>query len=63
MTAQFTHQGIQALTTSRPPRAAAGRLREACHRLRLAVQDMSYGARRPVEVQAPWIVDEQSHWR
>ena len=36
-------------------------LREACHRIHLALQDMSYGARRTVEVQAPWSVDEQWH--
>jgi hypothetical protein len=31
------------------------------HRIRLTVQEMNYSARRIVEVQAPWIVDEKRH--
>ena len=61
MTAQLTHEGTQARTTEPATPAGRGRLREACHRIHLALQDMSYGARRAVEVQAPWIVDEQRH--
>ena len=61
MTAQLTHEGAQARTTEAATPASRGRLREACHRFHLALQDMSYGARRAVEVQAPWIVDEQRH--
>jgi len=63
MTAQLTHEVTQAETTE--PATAAGRvrLREAWHRIRLAVQDMNDGARRAVEVQAPWIVDQQWHSR
>jgi hypothetical protein len=63
MTAQLTHEGTQARTTEPATPAGRGRLREACHRFHLALQDMSYGARRAVEVQAPWIVDEQRNRR
>ncbi|MFZ0078972.1 MAG: hypothetical protein WAL13_07700 [Trebonia sp.] len=63
MTAQLTHEGTQASTTEQATPAGGGRLREACHRIHLALQDMNYGARRAVEVQAPWIVDEQWHRR
>ena len=63
MSTQLTHRRTHGWTTepATPPRR--GRLRAACHRLRLAVQDMNYGARRIIEVQAPWIVDEQHHGR
>ena len=61
MTAQLTHEGTQDRTTDPANPAGRGRLRGACHRIHLALQDMSYGARRAVEVQAPWIVDEQRH--
>ena len=61
MTAHLTHEGTPARTTEPATPAGRGRLREACHRFHLALQDMSYGARRAVEVQAPWIVDEQRH--
>jgi hypothetical protein len=63
MTAQLTHEETQARTTEPATPAGRGRLREACHRFHLALQDMSYGARRAVEVQAPWIVDEQRNRR
>ena len=61
MTAQLIHEGTQAPTTEQATPAGRRRLREACHRIHLALQDMNYGARRAVEVQAPWIVDEQWH--
>ena len=61
MTAQLTHEGTQARTTEPATPTGRGRLREACRRFHLALQDMNYGARRAVEVQAPWIVDEQRH--
>ena len=63
MTAQLTHEVTQAETTEPATPPGRGRLREAWHRIRLALQDMSYGARRAVAVQAPWIVDEQWHSR
>ena len=61
MTALLTHEGTQVRTTEQATPADRGRLREACHQIHLALQDMNYGARRAVEVQAPWIVDEQWH--
>jgi hypothetical protein len=63
MTAQLTHEVTQAETTEPATPAGRVRLREAWHRIRLAVQDMNDGARRAVEVQAPWIVDQQWHSR
>ena len=43
--------------------ADGGRLRSVWHRIRLTVQEMNYSARRIVEAQAPWIVDEKPHSR
>ena len=60
MTAQLTHQGTQARPTEP---ASRGRLRGACHRIHLAIQEMNYASRRVVEVQAPWSVDKQWHDR
>ncbi len=62
MTTQLTREGTQARTaeTLGPGR---GRLMEACRRIRLAIQEMNYASRRVVEVQAPWIVDDQWHNR
>jgi hypothetical protein len=58
MSALLTHEGTQARTTE--PAASAGR---GWHRIRLTVQEMSYAARRVVELQAPWSVDQQWHKR
>ena len=63
MTAQLTHEGTQARTTEPSTPAGRGRLREACHRIHLAIQEMNYASRRVVELQAPWTVDEQWHRR
>ena len=63
MTAQLTHGGTQARTTEPATPAGRGRLREACHRIRLTVQKMSYASWRVVELQAPWSVDNQWHRR
>jgi hypothetical protein len=63
MTAQLTHEATQARTTEPATPAVRGRLREACHRIRLTVKEMNYATRRVVEVQAPWSVDEQRHSR
>jgi hypothetical protein len=67
MTAQFTHQGTRGrvMETAIPVGIPVGhgRLRATCHRFHLVLQDMSYGARRAVEVQAPWSVDGQWHRR
>jgi len=59
MTAQLTHQGTQARTTRPGATAGHGRLRAACHRIRLAVAEMNYASRRVVERQAPWAVDPE----
>jgi hypothetical protein len=63
MSAQLTHQGIQARTTQPAVSASAGRLRSAWHRFRLSVAEMNYASRRLVELQAPWAIDEQWHTR
>jgi hypothetical protein len=61
MTAQLTHEGTQARTTEPATPAGRGRLRETCHRIHLAIQEMNYASRRVVELHAPWTVDEQWH--
>jgi hypothetical protein len=54
MSALLTHEGTQASTTE--PIAPA--TRGLWHRIRLTVAEMNYAARRVVEVQAPWSVDQ-----
>ena len=61
MTAQLTHKGSQAQTAGPGATAGHGRLRAACHRVRLAVAEMNYASRRVVERQAPWAVDPDWH--
>jgi len=63
MSAQLTHERIQARATQPTTVAGRGRLRGACHRIRLTIQEMNYASRRVTELQAPWIVDEQWHSR
>jgi hypothetical protein len=63
MTAQLTHQGIQAGTTGRTASAERGLLRAACRRIHHAFQEMNYASRRTVELQAPWTVDKEWHRR
>ena len=55
--ALLTHEGTAVVA------ARHGRLRRACHRVRMTVAEMNYAARRVVEVQAPWSVDEHWHAR
>jgi hypothetical protein len=55
MSALLTHGGTQASTTE--PTTPVGR--GPWHRIRLTVQEMNYAARRVVELQAPWSVDQQ----
>ncbi|MGO9780999.1 MAG: hypothetical protein ACLPQY_14705 [Streptosporangiaceae bacterium] len=62
MSVQLIHEEVQTRTTA-PTAAGGGRLRSVWHRIRLTVQEMNYSARRIVEVQAPWIVDEKPHSR
>ena len=57
MTAQLTHKGTRAQTTESATAAGQGRLRQACHRIYLAIGEMNYASRRVVERQAPWAVD------
>lgn len=63
MSVQLIHQEIQTRTTEPTAHAGGGRLRSVWHRIRLTVQEMNYSARRIVEVQAPWIVDDKPHSR
>ena len=63
MSVQLIHQEIQTRTTEPTADAGGGRLRRVWHRIRLTVQELNYSARRIVEVQAPWIVDEKPHSR
>jgi hypothetical protein len=59
MSAQLTLKGTQGRTAGAVIPAGRGRLREACHRIHLTIQEMNYASRRRLELQAPWIVDEQ----
>ncbi len=63
MSGQLIHQEIQTRTTEPTADAGGGRFRSVWHRIRLTIQEMNYSARRIVEVQAPWIVDEKPHSR
>jgi hypothetical protein len=63
MTALLTHEAIRAETTEPATPAGRGRLRKACHRMRLTVQEMNYASRRVVQLQAPWSIDEQRYRR
>ena len=63
MTTQLTHEATRAETREQATPVGRGRLREACHRIRMSVQEMNYGARRVGELQAPWIVDAQRYQR
>ena len=60
MSALLTHEGTEARTTETVASADRGELQGRWHRIRRTVQEMNYAARRVVEVQAPWSVDE--HW-
>jgi hypothetical protein len=63
MSAQLTHKGIQAKTTRPAVPARTGRLHSVWHQVRLSVAEMNYAARRLVELQAPWAIDEHWHTR
>ena len=63
MTAQLTREGSQARMTEAATPAGRGRLREACRRSRLIVQEMSYAFRRVVELQASRSFDKHWHRR
>ena len=57
MSALLTHEAPQATTTQ--PAAPAGR--GLWNRIRQTVREMNDAARRVVELQAPWTVDQQWH--
>ena len=59
MSALQTQQRPQSMIT-KPATPAAGGL---WHRIRMTVQEMNYAARRVVELQAPWIVDQPAERR
>jgi hypothetical protein len=77
MSAQLTHEKIPATTTEpaavtteptatatgMPAPASRGVFGRVWHRMFLAFREINYANRRIVEVQAPWIVDEQRHRR
>jgi hypothetical protein len=63
MSALMTREGTRARAAEPATATGHGRFREACHRVRLAIQEMNYVSRRVVEQQAPWIVDEQRQGR
>jgi hypothetical protein len=58
-----TRQGTADRTAPPATQAGPGRLRRACRRIRLTIEEMNHASRRVVERQAPWIVDEQWYRR
>jgi hypothetical protein len=61
MSAQLIHDAGQTTMTHPTTSAGLGRLGSAWRQFRLAVAEMNYAARRVVEIQAPWTVDDQWH--
>jgi hypothetical protein len=59
MSVQLTLRGTRHSTAEPAIPTGRGRLREAFHRIHLTIQEMNYASRRRLELQAPWIVDEQ----
>jgi hypothetical protein len=57
MTVLLTHEATQAKTAQ----SAAPAGRGPWHRILQTVREMNYAARRVVELQAPWSVDQQWH--
>jgi hypothetical protein len=55
MSALLTRKGTQARTAEPGATAASG----PRHRIRQTVREMNYAARRVVELQAPWSVDQR----
>jgi hypothetical protein len=60
---RVTREGTADRTSGPATQGGPGRLRRACRRIRLAIDEMNYASRRVVERQAPWIVDEQWYRR
>ena len=63
MTVLLTHEATRAETTEPATPRGRGRIRKACHRMLLTVQEMNYASRRVVELQAPWSIDDQRYRR
>ena len=63
MTAPLTREGTHAPATKPTSPDGRGRIRNAFRRIHLTIQEMNYASRCVVELQAPWIVDEQWHRR
>jgi hypothetical protein len=61
MTAQLAPEGTEARTTRPAVPARPGWLRRAWHQIRAAVVEFHSDARRAIEVQMPWGVDDQWH--
>ncbi len=59
MSALLTRPGTQATTTEPTAPVGRGRLPGTWHRIRRTVSEMNHATRRVVELQAPWIVDQQ----
>jgi hypothetical protein len=63
MSALLTREGTLARTAEPATATGRWRSRDACHRVRAAIQEMNYVSRRVVELQAPWIAGEQRQGR
>jgi hypothetical protein len=61
MTAQLAPEGTDARTVHPAVSARPGWLRRAWHKIRAAVAEFHADARRAIEVQMPWGVDEKWH--
>jgi hypothetical protein len=61
MTAQLAHEETQATTAQPAVSARPGWLRRAWHQIRMAVAEFHSDARRAIEVQMPWGVDDKWH--
>jgi hypothetical protein len=63
MTALLTRVGTQARAAEPGILAGRGRLREACHRIRVAVREVSCASGRVAGLPARWGVDMHWHGR
>ena len=61
MTAQLAHEETQARTPQPAVPARPGFLRRAWHQIRMAAAEWHSEARRAIEVQMPWGVDDKWH--
>ena len=63
MTAQLAPEGTAARTTQPAVSARPGWLQRAWHQIRAAAAQWHSEARRAIEVQMPWGVDDKWHTR